>query len=275
MEAHEQARGYMPEMTWPEIQAALAHARVALIPVGAHEQHGPYLCTACDAVRALEFTRRLGERVYPLALVAPPVLLGVSPHHLAFPGTVSLRPETLGAVLLDIVDSLARHGVRKFLAVNGHGGNDATLGVVAQTLLRQGEVEFAFVNFKVFGSPALGAGAAATAVEHAGAWEVAMTLYLAPSFVRADAYTPGAFRGYPYIHTALGSPRRVSFAFPWDVLTSNGAIGDPSGATIALGRAMVEEALEALSAFVQDFANKRMTSSRISAAGISDQGGTR
>lgn len=248
---------YMPEMTWPEIAEALRQARVILIPVGAQEQHGPYLCTACDAARALEFTRRLGERVYPLALVAPGIPFGVSPHHLKFPGTISLRPETFAQVLLDLVDSLARHGVRKFLAINGHGGNDPTLGVVAHTLLRQGEVEFAYASFKAFGSRALGDQVAATAIEHAGAWEVSMALELAPWLVRREAFTPGDFGGYPYEYTAYESFRRVNIAYSWDMLTGNGAIGDPQDADRALGRAMVDEALVDLAEFVRDFAKDR------------------
>lgn len=253
----ETGRCYMPEMTWPEIAEALRQARVVLIPVGAQEQHGPYLCTACDAVRALEFTRRLGERVFPLALVAPGVPFGVSPHHLNFPGTISLRPETFARILLDLVDSLARHGVRKFLALNGHGGNDPTLGVVAHTLLRRGDIEFAYASFKAFGSRALGDQVAATAIEHAGAWEVSMALELAPALVRREAFTAGDFGGYPYAHTAYESLRRVNVAYAWDTLTGNGAIGDPRGTDGVLGRAMVEEALVDLAAFVRDFAKAR------------------
>jgi len=250
-------RCYMPEMTWPEIAGALRDARVVLLPVGAQEQHGPYLCTACDVARALEFTRRLGDRVYPLALVAPALPFGVSPHHLNFPGTISLQPETFARVLLDLVDSLARHGIRKFLALNGHGGNDPTLGTVAHTLLRRGDIEFAYASFKAFGSHALGDQAAATAIQHAGAWEVSMALELAPWLVRSEALTPGDFGGYPYAHTAYESSRRVTVAYAWDALTGNGAIGDPRGTDEALGRAMVEEALADLAEFVRDFAKDR------------------
>lgn len=263
--AAEDQRYYMPEMTWPEIARALRRAQVVLIPVGAHEQHGPYLCTACDAARALEFTRRLGARVFPLALVAPALSLGVSPHHLNFPGTISLRPETFAGVLLDLVESLARHGIRKFLAINGHGGNDAALGVVAHTVLRRGDVEFAYASFKAFGARALGDQAAATTIQHAGAWEVSMALELAPWLVRHEAFTPGDFGGYPYVHTAYESTRRVTMAYPWDTLTGNGAIGDPRGADVALGHAMVEEALADLSEFIRDFAKGRPRSRLTSA----------
>jgi creatinine amidohydrolase len=227
---------------------------MVLIPVGSQEQHDPYLCMACDIARSLEFARRLAAHVYPLALVAPAVPLGVSPHHLPFPGTISLRPETLAAVLLDVVDSMRRHGIRKFLAINGHGGNEATLGVVAHTLLRQGEVGFAYVNFKAFGSRALDDRIAETSIQHAGPWEVSMAMELAPALVRREALVAGDFGGYPYRHTAYESPRRVQIAYTWDMVTSNGVIGDPRAADALLGRQMVEEALVDLADFVRDFA---------------------
>lgn len=125
MEAQE--RYVLWEMTWPELEAAMAEIRLVVIPVGATEQHGPHATFATDAVRAYEFSLRLAERLYPEVLVVPVMPFGVSPHHMTFPGTITLSGETFMQVLYEVVESLAEHGFERFLFVNGHGGNRPAL----------------------------------------------------------------------------------------------------------------------------------------------------
>ena len=95
------------------------------MPIGSYEQHGPNGMIGTDIICpetiAAEVARRSG------VMVGPSVPLGIAQHHLAFPGTVTLRPTTLIAMLSDIVESLARHGFRRFFFLNGHGGNTGTL----------------------------------------------------------------------------------------------------------------------------------------------------
>jgi len=130
----------LTEMTWPEAKEAFQTATLAIVPIGAQEQHGPHLKMSCDAVLATEMARRLAERLYPHAVVTPTVNMGVSPHHLNFPGTITLHPETLIRLLRDIVRSLHRHGLRRFLFLNAHGGNQATLQVAATALAEELDV---------------------------------------------------------------------------------------------------------------------------------------
>ncbi|MDP2859742.1 MAG: creatininase family protein, partial [Bacillota bacterium] len=101
------------DMSWPEVKAALDRIKVALIPTGSCEQHGPNGTFEVDAAIANEFTKRLAERTYPLTLAVPPVHFGVSSHHMRFPGTITLKPETFMQVCTDIVESLYRHGIRR------------------------------------------------------------------------------------------------------------------------------------------------------------------
>lgn len=113
----------LEEMTWPEVQAALEAGRTTIVvAVAAVEQHGPHLPLLVDAVRgdrlAVEVARRLGD-----SLVAPTIRVGCSEHHMAFPGTLSLRPSTLAAVCTDYCVSLARHGFRRICLIPSHGGN--------------------------------------------------------------------------------------------------------------------------------------------------------
>lgn len=107
--------------TWPEVEAYLRGNTAVVVPIGSTEQHGPNGLIGTDAVCAETLARELGERLE--VLVAPTINYGMAQHHMGFPGTVSLRPQTLLAMVRDVVESFARHGFTHCYFVNGHGGN--------------------------------------------------------------------------------------------------------------------------------------------------------
>ena len=89
---------------------------------------------ATDYVVAHRLAQAIARRLYPKAIVAPPLPFGFSHHHTGFAGTITIEPETFAAVCIDIARSLKRDGVRRLLFVNGHQGNNAILNVVTNKI---------------------------------------------------------------------------------------------------------------------------------------------
>ena len=129
------------ELTWPEAKRRFQEVDVALLPVGAIEQHGPHLPLDCDAFDADYLAKAVAERCKePSPLVLPLISYGVSYHHEDFSGTLSVNPETLSQMVYDIGMSAVKHGITKLVIVNGHGGNSPALHFAAQMINRDAHI---------------------------------------------------------------------------------------------------------------------------------------
>jgi len=118
--------------TWQEVEEYLRKRNDVVVPVGSTEQHGPNGPCGTDTVVAEELARELHED--RRCMVTPTLEFGVSGPHLGFPGTVSLRPMTMIALLRDALMSLAGHGFRKFLVLNAHPGSASAIDAACTQL---------------------------------------------------------------------------------------------------------------------------------------------
>ncbi|HEY5047276.1 MAG TPA: creatininase family protein [Rhizomicrobium sp.] len=111
--------------SWPEVETYLQTSKAILIPIGSTEQHGPNGLVGTDALCPEIIARRAGDEAG--ILVGPTFNVGQAQHHMAFAGTIALRPSTMIAAMVDWSQSLAKHGFERLYWFNGHGGNINTI----------------------------------------------------------------------------------------------------------------------------------------------------
>ena len=229
-------------MTFGEIQAALDEGRRdVVVPCGAVEQHGRHLPLEVDAVHADRLAQEVAQRL-GTALVAPTIRVGVSPHHMAFPGTISLQPATFEAVYADYCRSLAAHGFRTILCFSAHGGNFAPLADMEQRLDDLVGPDCRVLVFadllglvSVWRRAVEDAGGTPEDVGgHADVAESSVYSYLRPGGVRADQLA----RGY----TGPVDDALLDRLFTGGIkaLSDTGVMGDPHGFSSAIGEVCVQ-----------------------------------
>jgi creatinine amidohydrolase len=235
---------YLADHTTTTARDRLADAEVALLPTGATEQHGPALPLSTD-FRAAETVAGRIDRDDAVRL--PTVPVGVSDHHRQFHGTLSVTPETFEDYVGETVASLADHGVRKVVLVNGHGGNSDALRRAARRLRRQ-EVAFAVpwnwwanlgdLTSELFGEDGIG---------HADATETSMVYAVAEDLVRedalADAEAGAADSWGKSVHGGEVGFDTVDFS-------DSGAVGRPTEASREAGGRLLRSATDDLDALI-------------------------
>ncbi|MEV0714319.1 creatininase family protein [Asanoa sp. NPDC050611] len=246
----------MPELsrlTHVEAAGALARARVAVLPVGATEQHGPHLELCTDIAIAEAFARRLSDALGADAVLCPPVPYGLSEHHLHFSGTMTLRPATFAAVLSDIAESLAIHGIRRVLVVNGHGGNFDAVKLAARQARRDQDVLMAHLSWARLAADVIRTEMAGEArYNHACQIETSIAMALVPDIVRPDLIGEADLvtdrDPYTEPHDSV-----VDVPIWFDEWTANGALGDPKASSVELGERIVAVVQERSVGFARRF----------------------
>ncbi len=233
------------EMTWTEIAALRERTPVAVIAVGAVEQHGPHLPLATDAAIAEGFLAETARRVPETldVLVLPVQQIGKSDEHLSFPGTLTLSAETLIRAWVEIGESVARAGVRRLVIVSSHGGNSEVMGIVARELRLRRAMLAVATAWHRFGRPeGLFDAEEIRHGIHGGDVETSLMLHFRPDLVRRDRagdFVPASVemaRDFAWLRATGPAP----FAWMTEDLHPLGACGNAGLATAEKGRRLAE-----------------------------------
>jgi creatinine amidohydrolase len=239
----------LAEMTSPDIGAAIKKGFTTVVfAVGSNEQHGPCLPVSTDTVLgdaiAESVARKLGK-----ALKAPTVNVGCSEHHMAFPGTITLRKETLQNVVRDYVSSLAGHGFKRIVVLPSHGGNFGPLGEIADELrdshpgvkvIIYHDLQ-AFVDTLMRTGVGLGVSPEASGA-HAGESEVSMMMHVEGDLVKKSMVSKS--RGY--VGKFDEEVAKRIFEHGIGALSPIGVLGDARGASAEHGKRYVEDLTAAI-----------------------------
>ena len=237
---------------------------VAVLPVAATEQHGPHLPLSVDADLVDGVLAAAGPHLGAdgPVYVLPTQAVGLSPEHERFPGTLTLRPETLIRLWCDIGESVARAGVRKLLIFNSHGGHTGIMDVVARELRARSNLlvySASWFNLPLLDEQGQDLNQRINAHEHrfgihAGQVETSMMLALRPDTVRmARAQNfPSTSAERAARYPILGNGRSAKLAWQMQDYHPAGAVGNAASADAALGEALVQAAGRSLAALLRE-----------------------
>jgi creatinine amidohydrolase/Fe(II)-dependent formamide hydrolase-like protein len=241
------------EMAWPEIQEAIESGRdTVIIVAGSVEQHGHHLAEGTDTCLGYSYGLGLAKRLGN-ALVAPVIRPGLSSHHLAFPGSISLRKETFIAIVEDYISSLAGSGFKKFVFLSSHGGNFKALFDTVKRL------EPDYPDCKFATGPELDELVAANARvgeedgislgrvgAHAGDGETSQMLADYPHLVNMEKAIPG------FIEDFTPELKERLFREGFKAISEHGPLGDPTEANAERGRRYTEARLDVIEKRVRE-----------------------
>jgi creatinine amidohydrolase len=249
----------LTSLTWADAESAFATASLAILPTGSIEQHGPHMTLESDTAVAWALAQRLEVELGPDAVLLPRLDYGLSEHHLRFPGTMTLRPETYVRLLVEIVESVTRWGMRRVLIVNGHGGNIDALRLVSRIARRDHGALVASVMWAVIAADEIKARVSSPQYGHACESETSIALALAPEVVLRDRIgEPGGRHSVdPFTDPPRSIVDQTVLVHEW---TDDGALGDARLASEDLGRVIADVAATRTLDFARRFMRQPLPS---------------
>lgn len=254
-------------LTWPEVRRAAGEDRVALIPVATLEDHGPHLPIDADLRIVSDICRRAAEDAPEEIVLLPAIPHGYSPHHMDFPGPITIAWDTFTRYCTDVGLSLAHHGFRRILYLNGHGSNQNLVEMAARLVMVERSDVLAAAAFYL-SSPEAAALIAETRESDRGglahACELETSIYLAidPEAVAMDLAVDE--RSYPegdhaWLDWADGSLKLMPW---WSSFSATGVQGDPTKATAGKGKILLDAAVAECLHYVRELKEKPLAERR-------------
>lgn len=222
-----------------------AKTNIAILPVGAFEQHSRHLPLLTDVIFAESMAKLAAEDLG--AALLPAIPIGTSMEHTGFRGSFSLRPETLMQIIRDIADDAERQDFRILIVLNGHGGNHCLVPVCRDINRRDRPLKIILTDWYAFGDPSILATANKPGMNfHAGEHETSLMMALRPDLVgkeRPDAR-------YPKQKVPLRQADLTTFGIYQ--LSPEGVIGWSSEASKETGEAILASSRKGLTRFLKD-----------------------
>ena len=255
------------KLTWPDVNNAVKAGKVPVIPVGSIEQHGPHLPLDVDCVCPRGVALHAAELIPERMLVLPTQVHGYTGHVMDFPGTINLHYENLIATLIDIGKSLAYHGFKKIIFLNGHGSNMPNIDLAARRITLETDAECigcAWWNLLTVDEtflPRWRESYFPGGCAHAGELETSAYLYLDGDNVRRDKMADGRITyneeqsDFHWVDLlAAGAAPLVTWTSSY---TDQGVMGAADLASEEKGKAAVEEAARQLARLVESFGSRK------------------
>ena len=244
------------DLSWTDFRT-LPDDAVAILPVAAIEQHGPHLPVSVDATINAGILNRALQLLPPEAtvLALPMQSVGLSVEHIRFPGTLTLSPETLIAVLSETGRSVARAGIRRLVFFNTHGGQPQVVDIVCRRLRADNLFAVACMASRLGLPPEilLSEDEKRHGI-HGGLVETSLMLHLRPDLVRMHHATDfrSAWLARQAEMTLLTPEGGVGFGWETQDLNPAGALGEARAATAPIGAAILEFQAARLAALLQE-----------------------
>jgi creatinine amidohydrolase len=244
-------------LTWPEIKAKVVEQPVVVVPVGVIEDHGYHLPVDTDNLLVTRICEAAAEKAPKDILLMPSILYGFSPHHMDFPGTISIEADHFVHYILDVTKSVAYHGFRRIILVNGHGSNAPCLNLVARRTILETDAICAAINHWNLAPDVvseLRESDVPGGICHACELETSLYLFLCPERVQRDKIQKeikmpkGKFIWYDLVN-----PPPAHLTLWWSQVTETGVVGDPTYASVEKGRRIFEACVEGLVEFSREF----------------------
>lgn len=254
------------KLTWPEINDAVEMQKVCILPCGAVEQHGPHLPLDVDLVCPGGVAAGTGRALPSEVLVLPTIAYGYTGHVMDFPGTINTHYETFIRQVLDVTRSLAYHGFKKIILLNGHGSNMPNLDLAARRTNLETDAEcvlIAWWNLLTVDPeflPSWRESQYPGGCAHAGELETSMYLYLSEEDVRKDRIRNGTIamneedNEFNWVDLfAAGPGTLISWTSSY---SETGVLGEAERGSVEKGEKAYNEAVKQLGRFVKYYQNR-------------------